>query len=55
MMVSLPTRERGLKFVPGVAVPGVPVSLPKRERGLKLHDESDWKSRAKELIELRLK
>ena len=34
--MSLPSRERGLKYVEGVVAAGLGRSLPSRERGLKL-------------------
>ena len=33
--MSLPSRERGLKFAPDIAIPSLNTSLPSRERGLK--------------------
>ena len=34
-MMSLPSRERGLKWLPFQVLPALQVSLPSRERGLK--------------------
>ena len=40
--MSLPSRERGLKYPSGLQVPVHLLSLPSRERGLKLEAEKDY-------------